>query len=88
MTHYAWTIKARGRDDIRRVTTLAEMQDVLRILSMPGRAPPDWIIAGAENNEIAGHGRYTHNEGGKDAWTLIWTKLDDSPKRKGLAHLK
>ncbi len=80
MSHYAWTIKARGRQDIQKVTTLAELHDILQILELPGLAPPDWVITGAESNEIAGHGHYIQNEGGKDEWSLAWTKLDNVPE--------
>lgn len=78
--HYAWTIKAKGRQNIERVTTLADLQDTLRILSMPGLAPPDWIIMGAEGEEFADHGRYIHNEGGKDEWSLNWKRANYEPK--------
>lgn len=76
MTHYAWTIRARGRRDIERVTTLAEMQGNLRILELPGVAPPDWVIGDVWTDDIPEHGQYTHNEGGKDEWSLSWTKVD------------
>jgi hypothetical protein len=76
MTHYAWTVRARGRQDIQRVTTLAEMQETLRILELPGVAPPDWIVANIWSDNIPAHGQYTHDEGGKDEWSLIWTKVD------------
>lgn len=76
MTYYAWIIKARGRQDIKHVTTLAGIYDVLRVVELPGFAPPEWLTIDAE---IADHGHYTHNEGGKDEWSLAWTKIDDTP---------
>ena len=76
MTHYAWTIRARGRRDILRVTTLAEMQGNLRILELPGLAPPDWFIGDGWSDDIPDQGHYTHNEGGKDEWSLTWTKVE------------
>lgn len=74
MTHYAWTIEAKGRQPINKVTTAREMKDLLRILDLPGVSPPDWVLIEAGHDE---HGRYTHNEGGDDEWSLKWTKLDD-----------
>ncbi|CAN7603333.1 hypothetical protein [Pararhizobium sp. LjRoot238] len=40
MTYYAWTIKYRGREDIKHVTTLAGLYDVLRALELPGWRHP------------------------------------------------
>ncbi|MDQ0323980.1 hypothetical protein QO002_006187 [Pararhizobium capsulatum DSM 1112] len=40
MTHYAWTIEAKGRQTIQKVTTIEDMHDVLRVLELPGVAPP------------------------------------------------
>ncbi len=76
MTFYAWTIKHRGREEIKHVTTLAELFDILRILKLPGLAPPGFLLP---DGEIADHGHYTHNEGGSDEWSLIWTKIDETP---------
>ncbi|MCV9965689.1 hypothetical protein OIU34_27835 [Pararhizobium sp. BT-229] len=80
MTHYAWTLTAHGRQDIQKVTTLAELEDILRILDLPGLAPPDWVIANGWAHDVPGHGHYTHNEGSKDEWSLTWTKVDDAPE--------
>lgn len=79
MTHYAWTIRVHGWHDLQKVTTLAELRDILDILELPGIAPPDWVIMDSGSNEVAGHGRYTHNEGGKDEWSISWTLVDDVP---------
>lgn len=76
MTHYAWTIKFRGREDIRHVTTLAGLHDALRALDLPGLAPPAFATP---SGEIPDHGYYTHNEGGSDEWSLTWTRIDDTP---------
>ena len=48
MNHYAWTIKYRGREDIRHVTTLAGLYDVLRALELPGLAPPAFVMPNGE----------------------------------------
>ena len=40
MTHYAWTIRVHGWHDLQKVTTLAELHDILEILELPGVAPP------------------------------------------------
>jgi hypothetical protein len=80
MAHYAWKIKANGRRAIRRVTTLPELHDTLQTLNLPGIAPPEWVIKDAWRDQRAGHGRYVHNEGGRDEWSLIWTKDDDGPE--------
>lgn len=53
MTYYAWTIKAPGRQDIKRVTTLADIYGVLRVLELAGTAPPNWLAMDAE---ISDHG--------------------------------
>lgn len=79
MTHYAWTVRVHGWHDLQKVTTLAELRDILGILELPGIAPPDWVIMDAWSDEVAGHGRYTHDEGGKDEWSISWTTVDDAP---------
>lgn len=79
MTHYAWTIKVQGWHDLQKVTTLAELHDILDILQLPGIAPPDWVIMDAWGAEVAGHGRYIHDEGGRNEWSLSWTTVDDVP---------
>lgn len=79
MTHYAWTLRARGRQDIQKVTTLAEMQDTLTMLELPGVISLDWIVSNAPKHNVPGHGHFTHNEGGADEWSLTWTKVDYGP---------
>jgi hypothetical protein len=71
MTYYAWTISKPGRQDIKEVTTLPELRDMLRILELPG-------IAGfmQADQSIPDHGAYTNDEGSMDEWTLSWTKVD------------
>jgi hypothetical protein len=71
MTFYAWTISKPGRQDIKEVTTIPEMQDVLRVLDLPG-------IAVFMNNDqtLPDHGAYTHDESSMDEWSLMWTKVD------------
>ncbi len=76
MTRYAWTIKAPGRQDIRKATTLAELCDVLRVLDLPGLAPPEFITIDMEVSDL---GTYHRDEGGGDEWSLTWTKIDDTP---------
>lgn len=73
MTIYAWTIKVPGRKDIQHVTTLAELCDYLRVLDLPGVAPPEFVTLDAE---VSDHGTYHHNEGSMDEWSLTWTKVD------------
>jgi hypothetical protein len=87
MTHYAWTIRVHGWHDLQKVTTLAELHDILEILELPGVAPADWVTMDAWSNEIKGHGRYTHDEGGKDEWSISWTTVDDAPI-DGMASLE
>ncbi|WP_082510066.1 MULTISPECIES: hypothetical protein [unclassified Rhizobium] len=72
MIHYAWTIEAKGRKPIQKVTTVACLVDVLRILDLPGVAPTDWV---AFECCASDHGKYTHNEGGDDEWSLKWTSV-------------
>ena len=74
--HYAWTIRAKGRQDILRVTTLLEMRDVLRILELPGTSPIETIIRDDHDADFEGRGLYTHNGGGDDEWSLTWTRVD------------
>jgi hypothetical protein len=71
MTYYAWTIAAPGRQDIRHVTTLAELREYLRVLELV--APPEFVKPDAG---VPDHGTYTHNEGSMDEWSLTWTKVD------------
>ena len=73
MTIYAWTIKVPGRKDIQHVTALAELCDYLRVLDLPGVAPPEFVTIDAEVHD---HGSYTHDEGSMDEWSLTWTKVD------------
>ena len=73
MTFYAWTISKPGRQDIRKVTSLAELCDYLRVLDLPGVAPPEF---GTLDAEVHDHGTFTHNEGSMDEWSLTWTKVD------------
>jgi hypothetical protein len=71
MTYYAWTISKPGRQDIKEVTTLPELQDMLRILELPGIA----VFMQADQT-IPDDGAYTNDEGSMDEWTLRWTKVD------------
>ncbi|WP_455272873.1 hypothetical protein [Rhizobium herbae] len=71
MTFYAGTMSKPGREDIKEVTTLPELQDVLRILDLPGIA----VFMNADQT-IADHGTYTNDEGSMDEWKLTWTKID------------
>lgn len=73
MTIYAWTIKVPGRKDVQHVTDLAELCDYLRVMDLPGIAPPEFVTIDAE---VSDHGTYTHGEGGMDEWSLTWTKVD------------
>lgn len=86
MAHYAWTIKTHGRRAVRRVTTLPELHDVLQILKLPGIAPPEWVIKAAWRDQRGERGRYVHNEGGKDEWSLTWTKVGDTPEPGSEPH--
>ena len=45
----------------------------LRVLDLPGIAPPEFITIDAE---VSDHGTYTHDEGSMDEWSLTWTKVD------------
>ncbi len=73
MTIYAWTVKVRGRQDVKHVTTLDELRDHLRGMDLPGVAPPEFTT---HDVEVPDHGTYTHNEGSLDEWSLTWTKVD------------
>lgn len=73
MTIYAWTIKVPGRKDVQHVTDLAELCDYLRVMDLPGIAPPEFVTIDAE---VSDHGTYTHGEGSMDEWSLTWTKVD------------
>ena len=73
MTFYAWTIRYRGRKDIKHVTTLARLFDRLRVLKLPGLAPPRFVLP---DGEIADYGHFTPTEGADDEWSLSWTKID------------
>ncbi len=72
MTHYAWTIEAKGRQPIKKVTTLEGIRDVLRLLDLPGFFPSDWSSIDVG---ISDHGNYTHNQGCDDEWSLRWTRV-------------
>ncbi|WP_426124521.1 hypothetical protein [Pararhizobium sp. PWRC1-1] len=71
MTFYAWTISVPGRPDMEEVTTLPELQDVLRVMDLPDTAlfmQPDQLMPD--------RGTYSNDEGSMDEWSLTWTKLD------------
>ncbi|WP_421869061.1 hypothetical protein [Pararhizobium sp.] len=72
MNYYAWTISKRGCPDIKEVTTLDEIRDVLRVLDLPGVAPPEFATLEAE---VADNGSYHHDVGGIDPWSLRWRKV-------------
>ncbi|WP_276120393.1 hypothetical protein [Pararhizobium qamdonense] len=72
MNFYAWTISKRGCPDIKEVTTVNEIRDVLRVLDLPGVAPPEFTTLEAE---VADHGSYHHDVGSMDQWSLTWTKV-------------
>lgn len=80
MTIYAWRISKPGREDIKKVTTLAELCDHLRVLNLPGIAPPEFVTLDAE---VSDHGIYSHDEGSMDEWSLSWTKVDGDTEGKG-----
>ncbi|WP_426127530.1 hypothetical protein [Pararhizobium sp. PWRC1-1] len=73
MNIYAWTVKVPGRQDVQHVTTLDELRDYLRVIDLPGVAPPELTTHDAEVHD---HGTYTYNEGSADEWSLTWTKVD------------
>lgn len=70
MPFFAWTISVPGRQVMKEVTTLPELQDVFRVLALPG------VGVFMEMNEVLpDHGRYTNDEGTMDEWSLKWTKV-------------
>jgi hypothetical protein len=71
MSIYAWTISVPGRQVMKEVTTLPELQDVLRVLDLPGIAVFMQI-----DQTIPDHGTYTNDEGTMDEWKLSWTRID------------
>jgi hypothetical protein len=71
MTFYAWTISVPGRQVMKEVTTLAELQDVLRVLALPGAE-----VFMQVDHSLPDHGGYTNDEGTMDEWSLKWTKVD------------
>ena len=75
MTFYAWTITVPGRQVMKEVTTLPELQDVLRVLDLPGT---DLFMH--VDQRMPGHGRFTNDGGSMDEWSLTWTKVDDAPE--------
>ena len=76
MNYYAWTISKRGCPDIKEVTTLDEIRDVLRVLELPGVAPPEFATLEAE---VGDQGSYHHEVGSTDQWSLTWTKVCGEP---------
>lgn len=75
LTIYAWTNSKPGRQDIRKVTNLAELCNHLSVLDLPGVAPPEFVSV---HTDVPDHGAYTYNEGSADEWSLTWTKVDGS----------
>lgn len=72
---YRWTITAKGKKDIERVSTLEELERILEILALPGARPPKWVIAEGLASEANGHSEYVYNRGGKDEWRLVWDRV-------------
>ncbi|WP_426129518.1 hypothetical protein [Pararhizobium sp. PWRC1-1] len=56
---------------MKQVTTLPELQDVLRVLDLPCIA----VFMQVEQ-ALPDHGTYTNDERSIDEWSLTWTKLD------------
>ena len=44
MTIYAWTVKVRGRQDVKHVTTLDELRDHLRVMDLPASRRPNSLL--------------------------------------------
>jgi hypothetical protein len=51
---------------VKEVTTLPELQDVLRVLDLPGIA-----VLIQEDQTMPYRGTYTNDEGSMDEWSLI-----------------
>ncbi len=77
MPKYEWTISARNKENIHRVTDAEELEETLRILKLPGEKPTQWAWVLSENPEWGGQGRFVHNAGGEDEWSLTWSKIDE-----------
>jgi hypothetical protein len=75
MTFYAWTISRPGRQDVKEVSDLAELRDYLCVLDLP--TPPDFV---ERDGEMYDHGRFIHQSGSIDEWSLRWTKVDGETK--------
>lgn len=71
MTDYAWTITVPGRQVMKEVTTLPELQDVSRVLDLPGIS--EFMLV---DQTMPDHGAYTNDKGSKDEWSLAWAKVD------------
>jgi hypothetical protein len=71
VTIYAWTISVPGRQVMKEVTPLLELQDALRVLDLPGVA-----VFLQVDQTIPDQGTYTNDEGSMDEWSLTWTKVD------------
>lgn len=82
MTHYAWTIKEGGQQDVQKVTTLPELYDVLQMLKLPGIAPPAWLTMDPWRDELPSDGRFVCNEGCANEWSVVWTKVAYGPGDK------
>jgi hypothetical protein len=74
MTIYAWTISKPDRQDVKEVTDMAELHHYLRVLDLPGAAPPELITM---DTEISDHGTYMHAPRSAEEWSLTWTKVDN-----------
>ncbi|WP_113124668.1 hypothetical protein [Rhizobium sp. Leaf391] len=76
MSLYAWTIRVPGREPIARVTDIAELHGVMRVLDLPGLLNPT-DITGATNGIVPDNGKFRHVDAndGFD-WSVAWTRLD------------
>jgi hypothetical protein len=72
MIFYAWTISKRGCPDIKEVTTVVEIRDVLRVLDLPGVAPPDFTTLEVQ---VADNRSYQHDVGDMDQWSLTCRRV-------------
>ena len=60
---------------MEEVTTLPELQDILRVLDLPGIE-----VFMHMDQTIPDCGRYSNDEGSMDEWSLTWTKVAGKPE--------
>ncbi|PWE52787.1 hypothetical protein DEM27_28715 [Metarhizobium album] len=72
MEIFAYTLTVKGKQPIKGIGPMEDLQSLIAQMELPSTAPPDWITANPTITGLDGSKIYIHDEGGKDEWRLRW----------------